>query len=281
MAASGTAASLAWLVLYIRGSRKYSEICRSAAAGRLALHEIFFTGFELMNILGINVRSGRFLEKRKNTAEVYGERYAEFYTYLFTGAQISYAALIIPVSFLAGALADSVTAAVLGCVSAVLMLFVLDGEVKRKVEEKHGEIMCELPDVILRLTLLLRAGMVLREAWNMTAQTTESAIGREMRQTASDIRNGMPEAEAFEAFADRCRTREIRKFTGSLVQNIRKGNAGLAECLQMLAAEQWEEKKNYVRKKAAASEQKLLFPMLLIFAAVIMMIIIPVFTGIM
>ena len=98
----------------------------------------------------------------------------------------------------------------------------------------------------------------------------KSMINGTLAETAQDA------VEAFERFADRCRTREIRKFTGSLVQNIRKGNAGLAECLQMLAAEQWEEKKNYVRKKAAASEQKLLFPMLLIFAAVIMMIIIPI-----
>ena len=102
-----------------------------------------------------------------------------------------------------------------------------------------------------------------------------------MRQTGSDIRNGMSEADAFEAFADRCRTREIRKFSGSLVQNLKKGSAGLSACLEELADEQWEEKKNYVKKKAAASEQTLLFPMLMIFVAIILMIIVPVFTNMM
>lgn len=279
MAVSGTASAFFWLWLFIRGSRNCSDVCTSRAAEKLYFHRIFFTGFELMKILKINVRSAKFTEKRKRCGEVYGERYAEFYTYLFTGAQLSYAAILIPLSLLTGVLAESAAAAFTGIASAVLMLFILDGDVKKKAEEKHDEIMCELPDVIMRLTLLINAGMVLRDAWNMVADSPDSTLGREMRQTGSDIRNGMPEEEAFEAFAQRCRTREIRKFTASLVQNIRKGSAGLSECLQNLASEQWEEKKNYVRKKAAASEQKLLFPMLMIFAAIILMIIVPVFTG--
>ena len=127
--------------------------------------------------------------------------------------------------------------------------------------------------------LLINAGMVLRDAWSMIAESSDTALGREMKQTSSDIRNGMPETDAFNLFAERCRTKEIRKFAGSLVQNIKKGSAGLSESLQQLADEQWDEKKNYVRKKAASSEQKLLFPMLMIFVSIIMMIVVPVFTN--
>ena len=232
-----------------------------------------------MKILKINVRSGKFTEKRKNISEIYGQRYAEFYTYLFTGAQISYAALLFPVSLLAGAASGSLITALLGTAASVLMLFVLDGEVRKKTLEKHEEIMCELPDVIMRLNLLINAGMVLRDAWSMIAESSDTALGREMKQTSSDIRNGMPETDAFNLFAERCRTKEIRKFAGSLVQNIKKGSAGLSESLQQLADEQWDEKKNYVRKKAASSEQKLLFPMLMIFVSIIMMIVVPVFTN--
>lgn len=279
MAFAGTVSALFWLFLFIRGNGKYSEIIKTKAAKELRLHEIFFTGFELMKILKINVRSGKCTEKRKNISEIYGQRYAEFYTYLFTGAQISYAALLFPVSLLAGAASGSLITALLGTAASVLMLFVLDGEVRKKTLEKHEEIMCELPDVIMRLNLLINAGMVLRDAWSMIAESSDTALGREMKQTSSDIRNGMPETDAFNLFAERCRTKEIRKFAGSLVQNIKKGSAGLSESLQQLADEQWDEKKNYVRKKAASSEQKLLFPMLMIFVSIIMMIVVPVFTN--
>lgn len=279
LAVSGTAAGLLWLWLFVRGSGKYSEICSSGAAKKLKLNGIFFTGFELMRLLRINVRSAGFTERRKYAAEVYGDRYAEFYTYLFAGAQISYTLLLVPFSLLLGAFTESAVFALTGTAASVLMLFILDGEVRKKAEEKHDEIVCGLPDVIMKLTLLINAGMVLRDAWNMIAGSSDSALCREMRLAGENIRNGMPENEAFEAFAQRCRTKEIRKFVSSLVQNIQKGSAGLSDCLQNLAAEQWDEKKNYVRKKASSAEQKLLFPMLMIFVAIIMMIIVPVFTN--
>ena len=281
MAVTGTAAAAVWTALFVSGRGKYKDITSVKAAKELKCSEIFHVGFEIMKILRINTAGGKFTEKRKNIAEVYGERYAGFYTCLFTGAQISYAAFCVPLALLAGAASGNMMFAAAGLAGAVLMLFILDGEVKKKVEEKHDAVMCELPDIIMRLTLLLNAGMVLRDAWNMIADSSDTALGLEMRRTGADIRNGMPEAEAFEAFAQRCRTREIRKFTGSLVQNLKKGSAGLSVSLKELAAEQWEEKKNYVRKKAASSEQKLLVPMIMIFAAIIMMIIVPVFTNMM
>lgn len=281
MAAAGTVLSAVWIMIFAKGYRKYDEITSVKAARELKLNGIFHTGFEIMKLLKINTGSGKFAEKRRNAVEIYGERYAGFYTYLFTGAQISYAALCLPVSLLAGAAAGSPALGLAGAAASVIMLFILDSDVKKKVSEKHDAVMCELPDIIMRLTLLLNAGMVLRDAWNMIAESSDTALGKEMRQTGSDIRNGMSEADAFEAFADRCRTREIRKFSGSLVQNLKKGSAGLSACLEELADEQWEEKKNYVKKKAAASEQTLLFPMLMIFVAIILMIIVPVFTNMM
>ena len=73
MAFAGTVSALFWLFLFIRGNGKYSEIIKTKAAKELRLHEIFFTGFELMKILKINVRSGKFTEKRKNISEIYGK----------------------------------------------------------------------------------------------------------------------------------------------------------------------------------------------------------------
>lgn len=279
MAVTGTLAAVFWMWLFITGKGKYKDVLNTKAASNLKFCEIFYIGFLIMKMLKTDVRSTRYAVRRKNIIIVYGPEYADFYTYLFAGAQTTYAATIFPTALLTGAAADSILLAFLGVTASFLMFFYIDAEIKKRADEKKDEILCELPDMVVRLSLLLNTGMVLREAWTLISQSSGSALYKEMRKTSEDIRNGIPESEAFELFADRCRNKEIRKFVSALLQNIKKGSAGLSEILQFTAAEQWEEKKNYVRKKASAAEQKLLVPMLMIFTAIIMMIIVPVFAN--
>lgn len=278
-AALGTLAAAIWVFLFLKYHSKYDEILNTKPAREMKFSEIFFIGFGIMKLLKINITSEGFINRRMRISEIYGAKYAKFYTYLFAGAQITYAATLFPAALLLGAALGSPELSFIGAAAAGLMLFYIDFDVKKKVNEKHGALLCELPDMILRLVLLMNAGMVLREAWNMIAVSSDTLLCREMRQTSEDIRNGIPENEAFEAFADRCKTKEIRKFISTLTQNIKKGSEEISGILQASASEQWEEKKNFVRKKAADAEQKLLFPMVMIFAAIIMMIIVPIFTN--
>ena len=280
MAVIGTGSALLWIILFIKNSGKYSEILKTTAASEYQLSSVFFIGFAIMKHLKINVRSEKYALKRSRAAELYGLKYAEFYTYLITGAEVTYAGTIFPVTTLLAATAGSVEFGIMGAIVSLLMLFYIDSDVKKKVEERHDELLCELPDMISRLTILVNAGMVLREAWNKIADSSDSMLCKEMRHTYEDIRNGMPESEAFSAFAERCHTKEIRKFISTLNQNLQKGSTELVSSLQTAAAEQWEEKKNLVKRKGNAVEQKLLLPMIIIFIAIIIMIIVPVFTNI-
>lgn len=280
MAATGTITALLSMLLFLINYRKYHGAISSKAASEFPLSELFPIGFSVIKILKINVRSESFSIKRERIAELYGEKNKDYYTFLIAGAQITYSLLLLPVSLLIGALTGSTETGLLGIAASVLVLFCIDADIKKKTEERHDEILCELPDMINRLMLLIQAGMVLREAWNLTADSSDSILCREMRKTGDDIKNGMAEEEAFAKFADRCHLREIRKFVSMLIQNLKKGSTGLAEVLQTEALSQWEEKKNIVKRKSAASEQKLLIPMIMIFAAIIMMVIIPIFTNI-
>lgn len=279
MAAAGTVSAIAWIVLFLRNCGKYDRITNTAAAVKIKFHELFFIGFALMKIFNVDIKSRRFSVMRGEISSVFGSEYTEYYTYLFEGAQITYAATLFPVTMLAGAASGSTAPGLLGAAASVLMLFWFRAEVRKKAAEKKDALLCDLPDAVMRLALLLNAGMVLRDAWKMISESSDSELCLEMRKTSDDIRNGIPEQDAYSAFADRCRCSEARKFISSLTQNLKKGNAGLSESLQQLASEQWEEKKNYIRKKAGAAEQKLLLPMIMMFAAIIMMIIVPVFTN--
>ncbi len=277
MTISGTFLMMVWILMFFAGCRKYKDILNTSAADRMTLSQIFFIGFTAMKILRINIKTERFAEKRRLCSEVYGPEYAEFYTYLNTGAQITYTVTLLPLSLLIGGAADSTAFAFIGVVASVLLMFYIDADVKKKASQKRDQIMCELPDIISRLALLVNAGMVLREAWDRIAASSDTIICTEMKRTGHDIRNGMPQAEAFIRFADRCRTKEIRKFISSINQNIQKGSSELVSSLQVMADEQWEEKKNFVKKKGNAVEQKLLLPMMMIFIAIILMIVVPVF----
>ena len=279
MTISGTILSLLWIIVFFNNHKKYRDISATSAARKMTLSQIFFIGFAVMKILKINIRTEHFAKHRNLCAELYGPEYAEFYTYLNTGAQITYAVTMFPLSLLIGGASDSVGFAVIGAVASALMLFYLDQEVKKNAAHKRDDMMCELPDIISRLTLLVNAGMVLREAWDRIAVSSDTILCSEMRRAGQDIHNGMPQPEAFIRFADRCQTKEIRKFISSLNQNIQKGSSELVMSLQVMADEQWEEKKNNVKKKGNAVEQKLLLPMMMIFAAIISMIVVPVFTN--
>lgn len=279
MAVTGTVAAAIWILLFVSGNGKYGDIINTKSAGKYPLSSLFFIGFSIMKCLKINIRSEKYALKRSQNAELYGIKYAEFYTYLITGAQITYAATLFPVTMLIATCAGNAVLAFMGGAISVLMLFYLDSEIKKKVNERRDEILCDLPDMISRLTILVNAGMVLREAWGKIAVSSDSLLCREMLQTHNDIYNGMSESDAFIAFAERCGVKEVRKFISSLNQNIKKGGSELVNYLRMSADEQWEEKKNFIKRKSNAVEQKLLFPMILIFIAIIMMIIVPVFTN--
>lgn len=277
--AAGTALCVFWLFLFFYGRGRYKSITGTKACRKMSLNCLFPVGFSFMDIFRIRVTGSSFAARRRYASDVYGEENAEFYTYLNTAAEISYALSLLTVSLLAGAAGGKEELALLGGICAVLMLFVLDSDVRKKSEQKTEAIMADLPDMISRLTLLVSAGMVLREAWKRISESSDSVICLEMRRTAEDVHNGMPQTEAFERFADRCRSKEMRKFISSLNQNLSKGSSELVMSLQQMSLEQWEEKKNTVKRKGNAVEQKLLIPMIMIFAAIILMIVVPVFTN--
>ena len=280
MAIPATVTSVIWIVLFFFNHSRYKNILNTPAVKKYVMHDIFFIGFAIMKLLNINVKGEKFTLKRSGIAEIYGIKYAEYYTYMIAGAQITYAATLLPAVLMLAAVTENTAAGVLGIIMSGLMLIYMDFDIKKKVNQKHEEILSELPAMISKLTLLVNAGMVLRDAWNKTAQSSDSTLCREMRQTSLEIQNGVSEKEALNAFADRCQTKEIRKLISSLSQNIKKGNSEMAESLKIIASEQWEEKKNSVKVKGEAVNQKLLFPMLMIFVAIIIMIIVPIFVNI-
>ena len=278
MAALGTIAVLFWCLLFIMFNSKYDNIICAINRKKFMLSEIFFIGFGLIDMFKIDLRSARGRAKMKVISEVHGEKYAHFYYFVIFGGKLTYALTLIPLGLFLGAISNDILIAVLGIAATGAIVAYLDVELNNAVEKKREEVLADLPVVLSKLTLLVNAGLVIREAWNKVALSGDGPLYKEMQITSDEMQNRIPDMEALYNFSQRIAVKEIRKFSSTISQNLQKGGMELANTLKHMTAEGWEEKKHRVKRKGELAGQKLLIPTMIMFAG-IMMIVVPIFAN--
>lgn len=277
LASIGSILVVFWLFLFFKYRTAYDQMISALDSKQFPLCELYFIGLGFINLFHINLRTDSGKKKEKKIAEVYGERYAYFYHCCIEAGKITYLLTLLPVGFYLGILLDDNVMAVLGIVAVFAIVFYLDMQVNNAVENKIDEILSEYPEVLSKLTLLVNAGMVIREAWNRVAQTGDSYIYKEMQITSSEMQNGVSDMDALYNFSQRCGVKEIRKFSSILTQNIQKGGSELAASMKYMNIESWEEKKQNAKRKGEIAGQKLMLPLMLMFVGILIMVIVPIF----
>ncbi len=121
--------------------------------------------------------------------------------------------------------------------------------------------------------------MILREAWREVSFSEDSELYLEMRKVNEDIENGISEIDALYAFANRCVTPDIKKFTSVVVQGLEKGSKDLANALRMQTDELWQIKKQNVIKRGELASSKLMMPLMIMFAGILVMVMGPIMTN--
>ncbi len=274
-----TAIVAAWIILALRYEEKFSEITSSIDPKEYYMCELFYIGFQVMELVHFNIKSDRSRKKVKLMSEVYGRKYAEYYYYVLVGGQITYVLTVVPVIFLLALLANNPTALLFGVVLAGLFVWYLNESFKDKLTARREKILTDFPLVLSKLTLLVNSGMLLRDAWNLIAKQGDDVIFEEMRLTSTQLDNGVPETVAFREFAERCGIKEIRKFASMVIQGLEKGGSELTYFLKDMSDEMWLEKKNIVKKKGEQANAKLLMPTVIIFIGILIMIMAPMLAG--
>lgn len=275
-----TVLCICWLGLARRKYEdKYENILLGLKPGDYRYTELFPIGFELMEKIHFNMKSRRGRKRVKELSEIYGKKYAGYYYYISVGSKCAYGITILSVVFLLAVLADDVLALVLGAAVGALLLWYLEELINDKLEERREELLLDFPQVLSKLTLLVNSGLVLREAWKKVSYTGERVLYQEMRKTTEELANGIPEAEAYQNFANRCALKEIRKFSNMVTQNLQKGTSELTLYLKEMAEEMWEGKRNAVMQKAQNANSKLLAPTSIIFIGILVMVMVPMFTS--
>ncbi|MCI8927568.1 MAG: type II secretion system F family protein [Lachnospiraceae bacterium] len=274
-----TAAVLFWVILALRYEEKFEEITSSINSDEYYLSELFFIGFQIMEIIHFNIKSDASRKKIKLMSEVYGKKYAEYYYYVSVGGKITYVVTVLPVIFLLALLANNPVALLFGAALAVIFVWYMNESFKDKLTARREEILAQFPQVLSKMTLLVNSGMLLRDAWNLIANQSDTVLFQEMQLTATQLDNGVSEAAAYREFAERCGIKEVRKFASMIIQGLEKGAAELTMFLKDMADELWMEKRNMVKQKGEKANSKLLVPTVIIFIGILFMIMAPIVTG--
>ncbi|MDO5337353.1 MAG: type II secretion system F family protein [Eubacteriales bacterium] len=155
---------------------------------------------------------------------------------------------------------------------------------KLKAEEKRrDQLLLDYPGLVMKLTLLVQAGMTVRSAFRKTAADYEKRkkegheryAYEEMITACHEMDSGISEGEAYERFAARCNQVKYKTLANLLVQNLQKGSQRLLEMLETESIEAFEDRKRKARVLGEAAATKLLVPMLMMLLIVLAIVMIP------
>ncbi len=173
-------------------------------------------------------------------------------------------------------------------VLAIVGVMIGRREDERKKQIQHRELLlAEYPQMLGQMSLLIGAGMTVGYAWERLVQgyerqytqgphgSCEQPVYEEMCTTYHQMRDGVSERIAYEQFGERIQLSVYRRFSTLLVQNLRKGTAGLSKLLEKEMQEALNAQESNIKKRGEELQTKLLLPMMLMLALVVVIIMIP------
>lgn len=274
----GCVCLLIWLVIFC-ASRKYDELFENLEEKEYRLKELYSTGYWVMERLKYDYKSQRDRKLRQNLEILYEKKYVEYYLRLTYARAVTYGMLLFLSAFVLYGLSREIGILVIMFMFSGLSVYYVMTLAPKQIEKRSEELIGDFAEVVSKLALLTNAGMILREAWMITADAGEGTFYKEMKVTVSEMENGISEVEAIRRFGLRCVMPEIKKFSTTLIQGIQKGNSDLAAMLQNQSSEVWNLRRQQVRRKGEKAASKLLVPIFIIFGGILIMIMIPIFTN--
>ncbi len=150
----------------------------------------------------------------------------------------------------------------------------------RKVTERQGAILKDLPDTLDLLAISVEAGMGFEGALDIVCQHFNSPLSEEFARTLHEMELGLPRRDAFQNLKKRTDVPELSNFVLALLQADALG-IPIGRVLKTQATEMRSKRRQWAREKAAKLPVKMLFPlMLFIFPAIMVVVLGPAVAGI-
>ncbi len=277
--AVATIATFLYIFQLNRCTKTYGYIFEGLSDQEHPLKCVYPLGYGILECLHFNFDSNHAKKMKRDIAIVLGRKYADFYLRVNLSGKAGTAMLVIPVSLVLYGLLQSPVVIVLFFLLEFLAFYYFQMQISDVMKKREMEISRDLPSIISKITLLVNAGMVLREAWAQVAQTGETTLYKEMQHAVEDMNNGMSEVDAYMDFSQRCQSAKVRKFISTVEQNVSKGNKDLVAYLKEQSQIAWTEKKEYVRQQGETASSKMLIPIGIMFVGILIMVIVPIFAN--
>ncbi len=150
----------------------------------------------------------------------------------------------------------------------------------RKVNERQGAILKDLPDTLDLLAISVEAGMGFEGALEIVCQHFHSPLAEEFARTLHEMELGLPRRDAFQNLKRRTEVPELSNFVLALLQADALG-IPIGRVLKTQATEMRSKRRQWAREKAAKLPVKMLFPLVLfVFPAIMVVVLGPAAAGI-
>ena len=166
-------------------------------------------------------------------------------------------------------------------VAAAFSIIVMTAREEQNARVKrYEELMMDYPGLIMKFTLLVQAGMTVRNAFRkMTVdykqKNQKRAAYEELVTACNEMESGISEMEAYRRFGERCGHVKYKTFATLLIQNLQKGSRQMGEMLEKESVEAWDDRKRKAKVLGEAATTKLLVPMALMLGVVMAIIMLP------
>lgn len=267
------------LLICISRLEKYAGYVNAVDKSKVSGAKYLGIGFACIDMLKIDFHKIKYAQKREQAGVLFGKKFADFYLRVLYAQALTYALIILYASVFLGCLvtgSDGILLAMIGIVLAAAVYLYYLNDYKNKIDKLSVEYMIEFPGAVSTIALLVNGGVFLRDAWKDVAYSSDKPLFMQMRKVVEDMNNGISEADAITMFADRCSTKEIRKFSSIIVQAISKGGKDLSASLIKQSESLLNTKRQLVLQKGEKASSKLLLPIMLVFVSILIMIMVPV-----
>ncbi len=150
----------------------------------------------------------------------------------------------------------------------------------RKLRERQGAILKDLPDTLDLLAISVEAGMGFEGALAIVCQHFNSPLAEEFARTLHEMELGLPRREAFQNLKRRTEVPELSNLVLALLQADALGIT-IGRVLKTQAGEMRMKRRQWAREKAAKLPVKMLFPLVLfVFPAIMVVVLGPAASGI-
>ncbi|MBE6874444.1 MAG: type II secretion system F family protein [Ruminococcus albus] len=270
------------MALCMMKSDNYSDYVDAIDKKQFAGAQYYGIGFAMIDLLKMNFNSDSVHMIKDQACILFGRRYADFYVRVLYAQTYTYVLLLVySMLFLACVMGGSEGAlfVLLAVVSGAAIYKYYLNSFGAKIEKMNETYMRDFPNAVSTIALLVNGGMFLREAWKQVAISSDEPLYVQMRGVVDDMNNGVSEIDALFRFANRCSTKEIRKFSTTITQAIESDGTHLADTLIKQADLLLNEKKQMVLQQGEKASNKLMFPIGLIFIGVLVMIMVPILSN--